>query len=70
MIHISLSTADCLRRAGKDEWVRKRENTVTLKGKGEVTTFWINTATPDNNGLLTPINVADPKSRIAEVLLH
>jgi hypothetical protein len=39
-IHISQETAALLVEAGKGHWVKAREDTVTLKGKGRVHTFW------------------------------
>eukprot|EP00977_Amphora_coffeiformis_P013810 scaffold3732_cov147-Amphora_coffeaeformis.AAC.1 len=44
MIHASASTADQLHKAGKAHWVSKREDPVTLKGKGEIQTFWVQPA--------------------------
>ena len=40
-IHISHETADHLIRSGKGHWVRAREDTVHAKGKGELSTFWL-----------------------------
>lgn len=40
-IHISQETADLLTGAGKGHWVRPREDKVVAKGKGELTTFWL-----------------------------
>jgi 3'5'-cyclic nucleotide phosphodiesterase/Adenylate and Guanylate cyclase catalytic domain len=39
-IHISKETASLLQEAGKSEWVVPRSEMVTLKGKGEVQTFF------------------------------
>mmetsp|Transcript_40235 Transcript_40235/g.97128 ORF Transcript_40235/g.97128 Transcript_40235/m.97128 type:complete len:1135 (-) Transcript_40235:1806-5210(-) len=40
-IHISKETADLLNDAGKEHWIEQREDKVTAKGKGELTTFWL-----------------------------
>ncbi|CAJ1939145.1 unnamed protein product [Cylindrotheca closterium] len=40
-IHISKETANILLTAGKDHWIEQREDKVTAKGKGELTTFWL-----------------------------
>ena len=40
-IQCSEATADLLRSAGKEHWVRPREDKVQAKGKGEVQTYWI-----------------------------
>jgi class 3 adenylate cyclase len=41
-IQISQETANLLLAAGKDKWVTLRENKVEAKGKGELTTYWLN----------------------------
>ncbi|KAG7360245.1 adenylate/guanylate cyclase [Nitzschia inconspicua] len=40
-IHASKNTVDLLIEAGKGHWATKREELVSLKGKGEVQTFWV-----------------------------
>eukprot|EP00526_Cylindrotheca_closterium_P003678 CAMPEP_0113651902 /NCGR_PEP_ID=MMETSP0017_2-20120614/27686_1 /TAXON_ID=2856 /ORGANISM="Cylindrotheca closterium" /LENGTH=1286 /DNA_ID=CAMNT_0000564645 /DNA_START=247 /DNA_END=4110 /DNA_ORIENTATION=- /assembly_acc=CAM_ASM_000147 len=40
-IHISQETADYLIKAGKNHWLKLREDKVTAKGKGELTTYWL-----------------------------
>jgi hypothetical protein len=51
MIHLSQQTADLLSEAGKGHWLQQREDTVTAKGKGEMTTYWLNVYSgPDPNG--------------------
>lgn len=40
-IQLSKETAATLIRRGKAEWVRPRESTVSVKGKGELRTFWL-----------------------------
>lgn len=42
-IQLSQSTADILISAGKDHWVRPREDVVNVKGKGLVETYWLET---------------------------
>jgi len=44
-IHISKETADILKAAGKSNWVTTRQELVSIKGKGEMQTFW---ASPRN----------------------
>ena len=41
-IHISQDTADLLTTAGKEKWLTQREDKITAKGKGELTTYFIN----------------------------
>jgi class 3 adenylate cyclase len=41
-IQISQSTADLLMKAGKGHWLKEREDIVEAKGKGRMTTFWLN----------------------------
>jgi Adenylate and Guanylate cyclase catalytic domain/3'5'-cyclic nucleotide phosphodiesterase len=40
-IQVSQSTANLLVEAGKGHWVTPREGKVTVKGKGEMQTFWL-----------------------------
>lgn len=40
-IQVSEETADLLIAAGKGHWLRPREEKVTAKGKGELTTYWL-----------------------------
>jgi class 3 adenylate cyclase len=40
-IHISVDTAELLNLAGKGDWLVPREDLVLVKGKGEMSTFWI-----------------------------
>jgi hypothetical protein len=44
MIHLSEETAQLLKEAGKENWIRPREDMVIAKGKGELTTYWLNKA--------------------------
>ena len=41
-IHVSEATAKELQRFGKQHWLMEREDRVEVKGKGEMTTFWVN----------------------------
>lgn len=41
-IHVSAKTANLLIAAGHTDWVKERPDVVTLKGKGEMTTYWVN----------------------------
>jgi len=40
-IQCSQSTAESLRRSGKDHWLEPRSDLVTAKGKGVMKTFWL-----------------------------
>lgn len=40
-IHVSESTAQILKSAGKEAWLTKREDAVVAKGKGVLTTYWL-----------------------------
>jgi hypothetical protein len=42
-IQCSESTAEFLRKAGKQDWLCEREDVVHVKGKGEMKTFWVAT---------------------------
>ena len=41
-IQVSQATADLLENAGKSHWLRAREDAVKAKGKGVLSTFWLN----------------------------
>lgn len=40
-IHVSEQTAQELRVKGKGSWLTQREDKVVAKGKGELSTFWV-----------------------------
>lgn len=40
-IQVSSETAELLDQAGKSDWVVKREDTVSVKGKGQLQTYWL-----------------------------
>lgn len=43
LVQVSESTAALIESAGKGRWIRPREETVKVKGKGEMRTFWLET---------------------------
>ena len=47
-VHLSTDTANLLKEAGKEHWVRKRPDVVTARGKGELHTFWLITPGSEN----------------------
>ena len=49
MIQVSGETAELLRRAGKRHWLTEREDKVVAKGKGEMQTYWVATASPSTH---------------------
>jgi Adenylate and Guanylate cyclase catalytic domain len=55
MIQCSQSTATCLIQTGRQHWPTAREDTVKAKGKGVLSTFWIN---PDAK--VNGVNSDDP----------
>lgn len=40
-IQVSEETAELLRQAGKEDWIRPREDVVMAKGKGTLKTYWL-----------------------------
>ena len=40
-IHISQETANEIIKAGKDHWLTQRKDKIIAKGKGELTTYWL-----------------------------
>lgn len=59
-IQLSQATADFLIDAGKEHWITKRQDRVKVKGKGELTTYFllsVRTKTSDGNSLArTPLS--------------
>ena len=45
-IHLSETTAELLRAAGKDHWLKKREDLVEAKGKGAMQCYWLDINAP------------------------
>ncbi|CAJ1935354.1 unnamed protein product [Cylindrotheca closterium] len=43
-IHVSLDTAEHLRKCHKGHWLVKREGTIVARGKGDLQTYWIGKA--------------------------
>eukprot|EP00977_Amphora_coffeiformis_P011778 scaffold2872_cov193-Amphora_coffeaeformis.AAC.1 len=43
-IHLSQETADLLVDAGKAHWIKTREDKIVVKGKGEMNTYWLESA--------------------------
>jgi hypothetical protein len=41
-IHASKETAEELKKHGKEGWLEKRQDIVTVKGKGTLETYWLN----------------------------
>jgi Adenylate and Guanylate cyclase catalytic domain len=40
-IHVSMETAELLKAAGKHYWLKPREDKIVARGKGELTTYWL-----------------------------
>ena len=40
-IHCSEATANLLKLAGKEHWVKRRDEMIQVKGKGKVATYWV-----------------------------
>ena len=49
-IQVSEATADLLRAAGKDSWLEPRPGGVVAKGKGRLTTYFLNLSNGMGNG--------------------
>lgn len=48
-VHLSRETAELLEAAGKGDWLIPREKSVSAKGKGELTTFWLQVLDTEEN---------------------
>jgi hypothetical protein len=51
-IHVSQATADSLTASGKGHWLILREDKIVAKGKGEMTTYWVNVSTVSPGSML------------------
>ena len=65
-IHCSEKTAQLLVDSGKEHWVKQRDEMVTLKGKGNVSTYWVMPRTPStsNGNKKVGINFVDECSDV------
>jgi hypothetical protein len=45
-VQVSAETARLLVASGKDGWIKKREEAVVAKGKGEMETYWLDLGKP------------------------
>lgn len=57
-IHLSQECAELIMAAQKAHWVQPREDKVTAKGKGELTTFWLGETGPSSSSSVTSSNFA------------
>mmetsp|Transcript_18394 Transcript_18394/g.32434 ORF Transcript_18394/g.32434 Transcript_18394/m.32434 type:complete len:1211 (-) Transcript_18394:204-3836(-) len=57
-VHLSTDTANLLKEAGKEHWIKKRADVVTAKGKGELHTFWLVTPGQEH---VDEVNTNDPE---------
>ena len=49
-IHMSADTAHLIRDAGLERWIERREELITLKGKGSMQTYWLIALKKDRTG--------------------
>jgi len=65
-IQISEATAERLRQAGKSHWLRKREELVKAKGKGEMQTYFVEfTSRRDSTGNNSRCSISSIDSRMS-----
>jgi hypothetical protein len=76
-IQISQETANRLIDCGKSSWVVPRENTIMVKGKGEMQTYWLQTKqeVPDGGNMAPHESsfhqrLADPESNSGQAKSH
>ena len=55
-VQLSQETADLLISAGKEEWVKERAETIDVKGKGSMQTYWL--VLPRRRGSKSNISVS------------
>jgi hypothetical protein len=77
-IHLSTETANLLKAAGKSKWVKPREDKVYAKGKGEMTTFFLEINQSPTSGSVhssegtvsTDVDLELPKKVVAQESSH
>jgi 3'5'-cyclic nucleotide phosphodiesterase/Adenylate and Guanylate cyclase catalytic domain len=78
-IHISQETAALLSKAGKAHWIVSRETTVSLKGKGQLQTFFVSSRATTSNkttdytssgSYLDPLHIDLMKSTQADIVIE
>jgi hypothetical protein len=80
-IQISKETANRLIACGKSSWVVPRENTIMVKGKGEMQTYWLHTKqeVPNGDDIVEPLaphessfhqRLTDPESNSGKAKSH
>ena len=63
-IHMSESTAEALKAAGKSKWVQARQDPIHAKGKGTMYTFWLDVGTDNSSGLAKTCSTSEANSNI------
>jgi class 3 adenylate cyclase len=66
-IHVSEATAGLLIEARKSSWLKKREDKIVAKGKGEMQTFWVEL--PPRSKSILRIENDTPRSKPRESIL-
>lgn len=61
-VQISQTTAQLLRDAGKEHWLKPREDLVTAKGKGVMNTFWVNPSSKKGSSVNSASESSDRRS--------
>ncbi|CAB9502391.1 Receptor-type guanylate cyclase gcy [Seminavis robusta] len=59
-IHLSQESAELIMAAQKAHWVQPREDKVTAKGKGELTTYWLGGGGPSSYSSTTSSRMTGP----------
>jgi hypothetical protein len=54
-IHISTATANLLKAAGKEHWVRPRDGMIEAKGKGKMQTYWARVMSDGAKSIVTAV---------------
>ena len=63
-IHISEQCMQCLVDSGKGHWIKKRDSPVSLKGKGQLQTYWVKTIAPAASEATADISDSSENSSI------
>jgi class 3 adenylate cyclase len=70
LIQVSQTTADLLIVAGKEHWVKPRDELVEAKGKGKMQTYWVDPKNASGGSVVSSAHTAESSDLIAEDADH
>ena len=67
-IQVSATTAELLKQAGKQHWTRARDDSVHAKGKGVLSTYWLDFASKKSRDSVSNMSASDASSHSARAM--